>query len=150
MALMNAASPVSARPSRRPAAVPVGRLGGDHAHVHRGCDPVPMASAVDSRPGGDARLAGALPPFEEFAITADEIVGGDGLAFVCGTYARTIGGPTRVADRGNYMGLMRKQPDGSWLWTTDTGRVRAAGSEGVIFDPGSSMRPESVVRRFRL
>ncbi len=31
----------------------------------------------------------------------------------------TLGGPTPVADRGNYMGLMRKQPDGSWLWTTD-------------------------------
>jgi ketosteroid isomerase-like protein len=60
-----------------------------------------------------------FPPLEEFAITADEIVGGDGLAFVRGTYAMTIGGPTPVADRGNYMGLMRKQPDGSWLWTTD-------------------------------
>jgi ketosteroid isomerase-like protein len=60
-----------------------------------------------------------FPPFEEFAITADEIAGGDGLAFVRGTYAMTIGGPTPVTDRGNYMGLMRKQPDGSWLWTTD-------------------------------
>ena len=60
-----------------------------------------------------------FPAFEEFAITADEIVGGDGLAFVRGTYTMTIGGPTPVTDRGNYMGLMRKQPDGSWLWTTD-------------------------------
>jgi hypothetical protein len=31
----------------------------------------------------------------------------------------TIGGPTPVTDRGNYMGLMQKQSDGSWLWTTD-------------------------------
>jgi ketosteroid isomerase-like protein len=60
-----------------------------------------------------------FPPIEEFAITADEIVGGDGVAFVRGTYAMTIGGPTPVTDRGNYMGLMRQQPDGSWLWTTD-------------------------------
>ena len=60
-----------------------------------------------------------FPPLQEFAITADEIVGGDGLAFVRGTYTMTIGGPTRVIDRGHYMGLMRKQPDGSWLWTTD-------------------------------
>jgi ketosteroid isomerase-like protein len=60
-----------------------------------------------------------FPPLEEFAITADEIAGGDGVAFVRGTYAMTIGGPTPVTDRGNYMGLMRKQPDGSWLWTTD-------------------------------
>ena len=44
---------------------------------------------------------------------------GDSLAFVRGTYAMTIGGPTPVTDRGNYMGLMRKQPDGSWLWATD-------------------------------
>ena len=60
-----------------------------------------------------------FPPLDEFAITADEIVGSDGFAFVRGTYTMTIGGPTPVADRGNYMGLMRKQPDGSWLWTTD-------------------------------
>ncbi|HEX2339919.1 MAG TPA: nuclear transport factor 2 family protein [Vicinamibacterales bacterium] len=60
-----------------------------------------------------------FPPFEKFAITADEILGGDGLAFVRGTYVMTLGGPTPVTDRGNYMGLMRKQPDGSWLWTTD-------------------------------
>lgn len=42
-----------------------------------------------------------FPPFEEFAITADEIAGGDGLAFVRGTYAMTIGGPTPGTDRGN-------------------------------------------------
>ena len=61
----------------------------------------------------------AFPPLEDFAITADEIAGGDGLAFVRGTYAMTIAGPARVTDRGHYMGLMRQQPDGSWLWTTD-------------------------------
>jgi ketosteroid isomerase-like protein len=61
----------------------------------------------------------AFPPLDDFAITAEEIVGGDGLAFVRGAYTMTIGGPTPVTDRGNYMGLMRKQPDGSWLWTTD-------------------------------
>ena len=33
-----------------------------------------------------------FPPFEEFAITADEIVGGEGLAFVRGTDAMTISG----------------------------------------------------------
>src|SRR5262245_54237282 len=60
-----------------------------------------------------------FPPVEEFAITADEIVGGEGFAFVRGTYAMRIGGQAPASDRGNYMGLMRKQPDGSWLWTTD-------------------------------
>jgi ketosteroid isomerase-like protein len=60
-----------------------------------------------------------FPPIEAFAITADDIVGGDGFAFVRGTYAMTIGGPAPLTDRGHYMGLMRKQPDGAWLWTTD-------------------------------
>jgi ketosteroid isomerase-like protein len=60
-----------------------------------------------------------FPPLEDFAITADEIVGGDGLAFVRGTYRMKTRGPAPVTDRGHYMGLMRKQQDGSWLWTTD-------------------------------
>jgi hypothetical protein len=76
-----------------------------------------------SRRSGAARQCGtwleAFPPINEFAITAEEIVGADGLAFVRGTDVMTIGGPTPVTDRGNNMGLMRKQPDGSWLRTTD-------------------------------
>jgi len=48
---------------------------------------------------------GTFPPIQQFTISADEIVGCDDVAFVRG--------------RGNYMGLLRKQPDGSWLWTTD-------------------------------
>lgn len=61
----------------------------------------------------------AFPPLEQFVITADEIIGSDRIAFVRGSYTMTIGGATPVTDRGNYMGLMRKQADGSWLWTTD-------------------------------
>jgi ketosteroid isomerase-like protein len=61
----------------------------------------------------------AFPPLEYFAITADEIIGGDGIAFVRGAYRMKTRGPMPVTDRGNYMGLMRKPPDGSWLWTTD-------------------------------
>ena len=77
-------------------------------------DQQPIRGRVAMRAGLET-----FPPLEEFAITADEIVGGDGLAFVRGTYAMTIGGSTRVTDRGNYMGLMRKQPDSAWLWATD-------------------------------
>ena len=62
-----------------------------------------------------------FPSFQEFDITADEIVGCDDLAFVRGRYrltaAAAAGSP--MTDRGNYMGLLRKQPDGSWRWTTD-------------------------------
>jgi ketosteroid isomerase-like protein len=78
----------------------------------------PNQSPVRGRAAMRAWLE-TFPPIEEFAITADEIAGGDGVAFVRGTYAITIGGATPARDRGNYMGLMRKQPDGSWLWTTD-------------------------------
>jgi len=63
-----------------------------------------------------------FPPIQEFDITADEIVGGDDVAFVRGRYsltAATAPGSPPMTDRGNYMGLLRKQPDGSWLWTTD-------------------------------
>lgn len=62
-----------------------------------------------------------FPPIQQFSITADEIVGCDDLAFVRGTYTLTVapepGAPE--ADRGHYMGLLRKQADGSWLWATD-------------------------------
>lgn len=63
-----------------------------------------------------------FPPIQEFAITADEIVGCDDVAFVRGRYSLTAAGAqgsSPMIDRGNYMGLLRKQPDGSWLWTTD-------------------------------
>jgi ketosteroid isomerase-like protein len=63
-----------------------------------------------------------FPPIQQFAITADEILGCDDVAFVRGRYTLTVAaapGSTPMSDRGNYMGLLRKQPDGSWLWTTD-------------------------------
>jgi ketosteroid isomerase-like protein len=63
-----------------------------------------------------------FPPLAAFALTADEILGCEDLAFVRGTYALTTapeGGRQALTDRGHYMGLLRKQPDGSWLWVTD-------------------------------
>ena len=63
-----------------------------------------------------------FPTIQEFDITADEIVGGDDVAFVRGRYKLTAAaapGSPPMSDRGNYMGLLRKQSDGSWLWTTD-------------------------------
>jgi uncharacterized protein (TIGR02246 family) len=73
--------------------------------------------------GRDAMRAwlDTFPPIEEFDITADEIVGCHDVAFVRGRYKITVTPPesSPMTDRGNYMGLLRKQPDGSWLWTTD-------------------------------
>ena len=63
-----------------------------------------------------------FPPIAEFSITADEIVGCDDAAFVRGRYALTIAAPPGSPiskDRGHYMGLLRRQSDGSWLWATD-------------------------------
>ncbi len=63
-----------------------------------------------------------FPPIQHFSITADEIVGCSDLAFVRGTYVLTVspeGGAKGQTDRGHYMGLLRKQADGSWLWATD-------------------------------
>ena len=63
-----------------------------------------------------------FPPIQQFSITADEIVGCSDLAFVRGTYVLTVApeaGAAGHADRGHYMGLLRKQADGSWLWATD-------------------------------
>ena len=74
--------------------------------------------------GRDAILAWlkTVPQIEEFTITADEIVGCDEVAFVRGRYRLTVTAPPGsppMTDHGNYMGLLRKQPDGSWLWATD-------------------------------
>jgi uncharacterized protein (TIGR02246 family) len=63
-----------------------------------------------------------FPPIEQFNITADEIVGCGDVAFVRGTYVVSVtpeDGAGPQTDRGHYMGLLRKQVDGSWLWTTD-------------------------------
>jgi uncharacterized protein (TIGR02246 family) len=63
-----------------------------------------------------------FPPLQQFTITAEEIVGCDDLAFVRGTYAMTMhpgSGTMLQVDRGHYLGLLRKQTDGSWLWSTD-------------------------------
>jgi ketosteroid isomerase-like protein len=74
--------------------------------------------------GRDAMRAwlGTFPPIQEFGITADEIVGCGDVAFVRGAYVLTVApesGATPQTDRGHYMGLMRKQADGSWLWAAD-------------------------------
>lgn len=63
-----------------------------------------------------------FPPIQDFRITADEILGCDDVAFVRGSYALTVAsdsGDAPVTDRGHYMGVLRKQTDGSWLWASD-------------------------------
>ena len=111
----------------------LGVIGQDAAAVRRGdWDAVARMFTVDAvrfpphhAPirGRDAMLAWlhTFPPIAAFDITADEIAGSGEVAFVRGQYALTAAPPGAppITDRGHYMGLLRKQPDGSWLWTTD-------------------------------
>ena len=60
-----------------------------------------------------------FPPIRAFALTADEIVGAEDVAFVRGSYAIALGGDPAATDHGHYMGVMRRQADGSWLWAAD-------------------------------
>jgi uncharacterized protein (TIGR02246 family) len=63
-----------------------------------------------------------FPPIDDFSITADEILGCNEVAFVRGSYAltaRSDSEETARTDRGHYMGVLRKQADGSWLWASD-------------------------------
>lgn len=62
-----------------------------------------------------------FPAIAHFAITADEIIGCEDTAFVRGTYAIAFGQDdgSAVTDRGNYLGLVRKQSDGAWRWVSD-------------------------------
>lgn len=63
-----------------------------------------------------------FPPTSDFLLTPIEIVGRGDLAYVRGTYAFKIVGPDGhqiSEDRGKYVEIRRKQPDGKWLVTVD-------------------------------
>jgi uncharacterized protein (TIGR02246 family) len=56
----------------------------------------------------------------EFTITAVEIDGLNGLAYVRGTWSWTGTVPPAtepITDGGKYLSIARRQEDGSWLWT---------------------------------
>jgi len=57
----------------------------------------------------------------EFTLTAVEIDGMDGLAFDRGTWA-WIGIPPGmtepITENGKYISIVRRQEDGTWLWTS--------------------------------
>lgn len=78
----------------------------------------PNEPVLRGRPAIRAWL-GKAPRFADFRITADAIIGSGDLAYVRGRYEMRVDGPPPMHDRGNYTGLMRRQPDGRWLWTED-------------------------------
>ena len=62
---------------------------------------------------------GALP-ITEFAQNALKIDGRGDLAYALGTYALTVEGEglPRIDDRGKFVLILEKQPDGAWLVST--------------------------------
>lgn len=64
----------------------------------------------------------AFPRVTHAEFEADEIGGYGELAYVTGRYAMTLepeGAPEPVEDRGKFIEIRRKQPDGSWLLSRD-------------------------------
>jgi len=64
----------------------------------------------------------AFPPISKFEFQVDDIDGYEDLAYVRGRYFMVLtpeGAPGPVEDRGKYIEVRRKQPDGSWLMTAD-------------------------------
>lgn len=63
-----------------------------------------------------------FPPVTRIDFDVDEIEGYGDLAYVTGTYAMTLepgDAPGPVEDRGKYIEIRRKQPDGRWLLSRD-------------------------------
>jgi uncharacterized protein (TIGR02246 family) len=63
----------------------------------------------------------ALPPVTAVEIKTAEIDGLGDLAFTRGTYSMTMSpeGMSSITDSGKYVGIFRKQADGSWLYSRD-------------------------------
>lgn len=64
----------------------------------------------------------AFPRVTRAEFEVDEIDGYGDIAYVTGRYAMTLepeGAPEPVEDRGKYIEIRRKQPDGSWLLSRD-------------------------------
>jgi len=81
----------------------------------------PNHPAVHGRAALKAWMA-AFPKASEFTLTIERIEGRADLAYVQGSYAMTIhpdGAPAAVTDRGKYIEIRRRQPNGEWLLEAD-------------------------------
>ena len=82
----------------------------------------PNAPIVEGRAAiqADEEESGAV--LEDLTLTSVEIDGRDGLSYERGTYSITYtvpGIPEPMRDTGKYIAILRKQPDGSWLFAID-------------------------------
>ena len=89
-------------------------------------DAIEMPPHLPATQGRDAirtryeAIFGPPMQFTAFTITPIEIDGIDGLAFDRGTWSMTAtaeGMPEPIVDTGKYVMVLRRQEDGSWLWT---------------------------------
>lgn len=81
----------------------------------------PHQPAVQGRSALRSWMAG-FPNVSRFSLTIDEIDGRADLAYVRGSYAMTLhpeGAPGPIDDRGKYIEIRKRQPDGSWLLAAD-------------------------------
>jgi len=82
---------------------------------------------VPNQPGFTGReklreFQSAYPPIDEYELNALDIVGCSDLAVVRGTYSMSMaieGAPEPYTDSGNWMHVLRKQPDGTWAIVMD-------------------------------
>lgn len=67
------------------------------------------------------KFAESYPPFTDFTAEVTEIEGSPTMAYARGTYAITITmpGTPPMPDRGKFVEIWKKQPDGSWKITID-------------------------------
>jgi ketosteroid isomerase-like protein len=61
----------------------------------------------------------SLPKLADFTVKIDEITGRDDVAYARGTYALALTLPngSSAIDRGAFLEIHRRQPDGSWPYT---------------------------------
>ncbi|NIM51970.1 MAG: DUF4440 domain-containing protein [Gemmatimonadales bacterium] len=81
----------------------------------------PNEPAVEGRAAIQAWLE-ALPTVTQDELRLVEVTGRGEIAYGRGTYTLTVmpeGAPEPITDRGKYVAIFRKQPDGSWLIAVD-------------------------------
>jgi ketosteroid isomerase-like protein len=69
---------------------------------------------------------GGIEELISYELTRDQIDGGNGFAYIRGTYAitlRPVGAPGPISDEGDFLEIWRKEPDGAWrgaeaIWNT--------------------------------
>lgn len=103
------------------AAANAGDFAAWRAYLTDGAEQLPPNS--DAIVGADAIVAAlkAFPPMSGVRFFQDEVEGSGALAYVKGRYEMTVTPPgaAPIVDRGKFIEIWRKQPDGRWLVDRD-------------------------------